>query len=173
MTAVTASPVEELSPPGLRSCSDLTASGRAMEPSHPIEFIAGEAPDVESFLTRQLDEFNARATGAYDAQSWSAVHRDPTGAIVAGASGFTWAGCAFVANLWVDESLRGQGLGRQLMAAAEAHARAEGCRIIFLTTHDFQAPGFYRRCGYEEVARVIDLPPGHVDFHFAKRLAGI
>ena len=143
-----------------------------MESNHPIEFITGEAPEVESFLSRQIERFNARATGAEEAEAWSAVHRDRAGNIVAGASGFIWAGCGFVANLWVDESLRGQGIGRELMNLAEQHAGARRCHIIFLTTHDFQAPGFYRRCGYEEVARVVDLPPGHVDIHFAKRLGG-
>jgi hypothetical protein len=33
-----------------------------------------------------------------------------------------------------------------------------------LTTYDFQAPEFYRRHGFAEVARVPDKPLGHTEF---------
>ena len=34
----------------------------------------------------------------------------------------------------------------------------------FLATYDFQAPEFYRRLGFEEVARIADKPLGHTEF---------
>jgi GNAT superfamily N-acetyltransferase len=72
--------------------------------------------------------------------------------------------------LWVDEAERGHGLGDALLAAAEEEARTRGCRWSKVNTWDFQAPGFYRRCGYVEYGREVDYPPGHTNFLLRKDL---
>jgi len=54
--------------------------------------------------------------------------------------------------------------------AAEAHAREMRCKLVLLSSHSFQAPGFYWRNGYEEVARVDDHPVGYCDIFYVKRL---
>jgi GNAT superfamily N-acetyltransferase len=135
-----------------------------------IAVTAGDAPDIEAFLAERIYEYNARASGYHDGESYSAVCRDNAGDIFAGASGFTWGGCCFVSYLWVSEALRGRGLGRRLLRAVEQHARDHGCRLVLLSTHDFQAPEFYARLGYEQVARIADYPVEHADLVFAKRL---
>lgn len=55
----------------------------------------------------------------------------------------------YVDDLWVDETQRGRGYGRQLLQAVEELARKMGCSNVNLVTNEFQAPGFYPRCGYE------------------------
>ena len=135
-----------------------------------ITVCTGESPDVTAFLAERIYEHNARATGCHDGESYWAVVRGDAGDIVAGVSGFTWAGCCFVAYLWVTEALRGRGLGRRLLEAVENHARSKRCPVVHLSTHEFQAPDFYARLGYEAVARVEDYPVGHADVFFTKRL---
>ncbi len=65
---------------------------------------------------------------------------------------------------------RGRGLGRQVMALAEAEARRRGCIGIWLDTFTFQAPGFYAKLGFEEFGRITDYPPGHDRLYLLKRL---
>jgi ribosomal protein S18 acetylase RimI-like enzyme len=130
----------------------------------------GDAPEVEAFLVERIYEFNAAATGYRDGESFSATHRDKSGVIQAGISGYTWGGCCYITNLWVHDSKRGQGFGSRLLRAAEVHARTKGCVVMLLSSHSFQAPGFYERLGFTPQAVVVDHPPGHTNIHFAKRL---
>ena len=75
-----------------------------------------------------------------------------------------------VDTMWVEEDLRGRGLGAELLAVAEEQALRRGCRWSRLNTWDFQAPGFYQRCGYTEYGREVDYPPGHTNFLLRKDL---
>jgi GNAT superfamily N-acetyltransferase len=130
----------------------------------------GDDPALEAFLSERIYEFNAAATGYHDGESFSAQIQSDADGIEAGAYGFTWGGCCFVSYLWVDEALRGKGVGSALLDAVERHARGKGCRLVLLSTHSFQAPGFYARRGYAQVALVNDYPVGHRDIFYSKRL---
>jgi N-acetylglutamate synthase-like GNAT family acetyltransferase len=62
---------------------------------------------------------------------------------------------AKLAAIVVDERCRGEGIGRSLVEAMEARARARGCLLFFLTTADRRsdAHAFYRRMGLEQTGR--------------------
>ena len=93
------------------------------------------------------------------------------GTVVAGISGWTWGDCCELQSLWVEPSLRGRGLARRLIAAAEAEAAARGCRQTVHFTYDFQARELYEKVGYELVGRVEGLPSGTDALWFRKRLS--
>ena len=139
-------------------------------PLGPITIHAGDAHDVEAFLTERIIEFNARATGYFDAELYSATQRDEAGVIRAGICGYTWGGCCYVSYLWIDERDRGHGVGSALLLAAEEHARTRSCVMMLLSSHSFQAPGFYERHGYERQAVIHDHPVGYTSVFLAKRL---
>jgi ribosomal protein S18 acetylase RimI-like enzyme len=81
-------------------------------------------------------------------------------------------GWMYVALLAVAPEARGTGLGRRLMAEAEAEAAARGLTGVWLDTFSFQAPGFYERLGYRVFGTLEDSPPGERRHFFAKRLDG-
>ncbi|MFF2215275.1 GNAT family N-acetyltransferase [Streptomyces antibioticus] len=96
---------------------------------------------------------------------------DAGGALAGGLVGHTWAGWLHVTYLWVDERHRGTGLGARLLAEAERVAREDrDCRHARLETWDFQAPGFYRKQGYEVACVIEDYPPGLTEYTLTKRL---
>jgi RimJ/RimL family protein N-acetyltransferase len=140
-------------------------------PAPTIEVRTGDAPAVEAFLAKRIYEFNAAVTGHHDGESFTAVHPSGSDDPEAGASGYTWGGCCWISYLWVAEPRRGQGLGSELLDAIERYARGKRCTLVLLASHSFQAPGFYARKGYEEVARLDDHPVGHASLFFVKRLA--
>jgi len=56
----------------------------------------------------------------------------------------------YIDDLWIDTSWRGKGYGRKLLQALENRFKNKGFNNINLVTSAFQAPGFYRKCGYVE-----------------------
>jgi GNAT superfamily N-acetyltransferase len=54
----------------------------------------------------------------------------------------------------VEVSARNQGIGRQMMAAAEGQARKMGCKAIEVTSADYRdgAHVFYKRLGYPKTS---------------------
>jgi len=130
----------------------------------------GDAPELEAFLAQRIYEYNAAVTGYHDGESFTASCQSESGDIEAGTSGFTWGGCCYISYLWVSEAFRGRGIGSELLAAVECHARKQRCRLVLLSSHSFQAPEFYARRGYGQVARINDHPVGYVDIVYAKRL---
>lgn len=137
----------------------------------PIDLQRRDCEELEAFLAERIYEFNAKATGYFDGESFGAAQKDESGNVLAGISGYTWGGCCFVSYLWVAEEHRRKGFGSALLNAFEKNAIGKGCKIAFLSSHSFQSPKFYKRMGYEERASIKDYPVGHTDVFFAKRLA--
>ncbi|MCS6097797.1 GNAT family N-acetyltransferase [Shewanella baltica] len=55
----------------------------------------------------------------------------------------------YIEDLWVNESLRRMGHGKQLVQALENHFKGKGYNNINLVTNEFQSPDFYKKCGYD------------------------
>ena len=72
--------------------------------------------------------------------------------------------------VWVDESLRGEGYGEQILLMVERISLERGCVGIHLDTHGFQAPDFYRKLGYEVFGELPDYPRGEQHYYFKKSL---
>jgi GNAT superfamily N-acetyltransferase len=65
--------------------------------------------------------------------------------------------CLYLLDMAVGPELQGSGIGRRLLAEASAAARAFPAQAIRLDAYDAPAGagGFYARCGYREVGRVV------------------
>jgi GNAT superfamily N-acetyltransferase len=124
--------------------------------------VSDELSDEDQLeLDRLVDSHNMERSGIQDALLLSIMLRAPDGAIFAGLHGYTWGGYCEVKSLWVASDRRGEGLGSALLTSAEHEAVRRGCRRVLLTTHSFQAPDFYRKHDYLEIAAVGDCPVGH------------
>jgi len=128
-------------------------------------------PEDIRFLEERLYEFNIQATGISDANLLGLFVRAADGSLLGGAFGWTWGGTCYIRYLFVPVNMRKQGQGTMLVRAVEEDAKSRGCQQIVLETHDFQAPGFYQKLGFEVVSRVGDYPRGHQYLTLVKRLA--
>ena len=97
--------------------------------------------------------------------------RDSEGRTVGGIVGDAYGTWAFISLLWVEESLRNQGYGTELLQRLEAEALRLGCRNALVDTYSFEARPFYERWGYEVFATLEDCPDdGHRKYFLRKRL---
>lgn len=136
-----------------------------------IDVTAAPTQGDHEAVLQGLIAFNATLSGDTRAPiPFAALVRDDQGNTIGGAIGRSWYGWLFIELLHLPECLRGQGLGRQVMQAAEAEARARGCIGVRLDTFSFQAPGFYERLGYARMGTLAEHPPGHARHWYAKRL---
>ena len=139
----------------------------------PYTMTIEETPDPGDtrFVFERLLEFNRSRTGADDDHRHLAIFvRDESGEIVGGLLGHTFWGWLYVEILWIDESVRGQGYGHTLLAAAEQEAIARGCHHALLDTMSFQARPFYEKHGYTVFGELHDIPVGHSRYYMQKPL---
>jgi GNAT superfamily N-acetyltransferase len=130
------------------------------------DLTANETENLEDWLYG----FNVQRTG-YDDGAQLAFVAKVAEEWVGAVAGYTWGGICELRQVWVHEDHRGQGLGARLMGEALREARARGCVDVFLTTYDFQAPGFYAGLGFRVAAEVPDKPVGHTEFVMRLSLA--
>lgn len=128
-------------------------------------------PEAVRLLEDRIYEFNVQQTGIADGKLFGLFLRDPAGAVIGGAYGWSWGGTCFLRYLFVPEEMRKQGHGTRLMRAVEQEALLRSCGQIVLETHDFQAPDFYQRFGFVVAGVVEDYPRGHRSLSLVKHLS--
>lgn len=126
-------------------------------------------PDAR-FVWDQLEVYNTGKAGDIRHQVLNLYLRDDQGEIAGGMLADTAWGWLSISILWLREDVRGQGWGTQLLQEAEAEAVRRGCRYAQVDSHDFQAPGFYQKQGYEVWGVLEDMPPGYRRVYMRKRL---
>lgn len=103
-------------------------------------------------------------------QPLSVYAKDDDGQVVAGLTAVTWGNWLSIDWLWVAESQRGSGLGRQVMLAAEQQAMARGCRYARVDTFSFQARPFYQKLDYQVQMTLENYPLEHQCYFLTKTL---
>ena len=64
-------------------------------------------------------------------------------------TGFSYYSEVTINKLIVLKEYRGKGIGTKLIKQVESHFKNKGFNNINLVTNEFQAPEFYKKCGYE------------------------
>lgn len=134
-----------------------------------IEFEQQPSPTA-AFVREHLGYYNVGVTGVSSYYDVYLYLRNERGETLGGLIAACWGGWMHIANLWVDEAVRGQGWATRLMDMAETYALERGCHSVELDTHSFQARPFYEKRGYDVFATLDDYPEGHKKFYLKKRL---
>ncbi|WP_024972663.1 GNAT family N-acetyltransferase [Ralstonia pickettii] len=138
----------------------------------PEIIVTDEANDESiQVIGNGLNHFNDQHVGYRDRQPLAVLARDPqSGDVVGGASGLTSLGLLFLDLFHLPETLRGMGIGTEVLRRFEEEGRRRGCRSAVVYTISFQAPWFYERNGWVRFGEVPCDPPGTSRVFLSKAL---
>ena len=128
-------------------------------------------PDEKAAVIDALVAYNDSKAPKENYDAIERFLKDEAGKVVGGIIGNTHWGWLFIKQFWVDESLRGKGVGTKLIRLIESGAMDRGCEWAWLDTFDFQALSFYEKLGYEVLSTLDDFPLGHKRIFLKKKLA--
>jgi len=96
--------------------------------------------------------------------------QDDGGIIRGGIIAATYWNWLDIQAMWLDEALRGQGYGAEMLDIAEEEAFQRDCDQGVVDVVSFQNVGFFEACGYSTFASLTDRPPGHTTYFMKKSL---
>lgn len=110
-----------------------------------------ENPTLEQvdFFEKRIEEFNVARWEIKKKFPLVVEITNEDGKVIGGAAGKTFGLWLIIDNLWLDESLRGQRYGTQVLQQMEKSGSARGCKYALLETLNFQARPFYEKHGYQ------------------------
>ena len=134
-----------------------------------MEFRKGSASSKIDKLVNQGQEEYEQSNGISDKYFEFYITASSNNQIVGVLSGYAVFAEIYVDDLWVDRNHRGQGHGKKLLNFLEDKFDGEGYNNINLSTSEFQAPVFYKKCGYElEFVRKNKINPKLDKYFFVK-----
>ena len=122
------------------------------------------------YIRESLNQFNNEIVGEDGHTPLCIVEYDDNSNIIGGIIGGTYWGWMYVDILWVHENHRNKGIGSRLLGEAEKEASRRGCHHVHLDTMSWQAPGFYKKRGYEVIGVLPDIPSGNQKYLLMKAL---
>jgi GNAT superfamily N-acetyltransferase len=125
--------------------------------------------DADDYIIAKTREHNDQIV-PNDYAPLSVYCRDDDGSIVGGLTGKTYWNYLDIEFLWVEESLRKQGLGEKIVNLAEKEAIRRGCKYSMLDTYEFQALGFYQKQGYEQFGQLDGFCDKYERYYLRKKL---
>lgn len=127
-----------------------------------------------AYFDPQLDHMSAYYDAAPEKRAYF-VALDETGRVIGGVGIAEFAGipdCAEIQKLYLDDSTKGKGYGRELMKLAEAEARKAGYKRLYLETHSnlTVAMKLYEKLGFRQIERPETVLHGTMDHFYLKEL---
>ena len=137
------------------------------------KIVLTDAPEPEdtAIVADGLRDYNTSKAGYDDYRPLAVFATDSaTGKVLGGLFGGSYMGQLRVDRFFLPESLRRDRIGSRVLKMAEEEAKRRGCSRVTLNTMEIQAPGFYRKQGYEMAAKLDCDPPGITRYVMTKKL---
>ena len=130
-----------------------------------------EASHADNDIVKEgIITFNEHIIGEPRDKEFSIFLKNDSGKILGGILANFDTESVYISIFWIDESLRKQGYGTKLLAAAEQEAIKNGCIFSTTDTFDFQAEEFYLKNNYERMGEIKNYFYNHSRIFLRKNL---
>ena len=130
------------------------------EANYKITFVDELSEELDKRMTEGFIAYEASYGIDVNYRCFSVVISNEKGIVCGVINAYTAFAEIYVDDIWVDSAYRGKGYGRRLLQALEEHFQGQGFNNINLVTSAFQAPEFYKKCGFiAEFTRVNKINP--------------
>lgn len=113
-----------------------------------VKFVDQVSDDIEEKMRKDLVDYESSHGINVNFKRFALILSDDNQEVIGVLNAFTAFSEVYVDDLWVDSSKRGKGYGRALLKSLEDHFKGQGFNNINLVTSQFQAPEFYKKCGF-------------------------
>ena len=121
--------------------------------------------EIKNHIHQCLQTYNSIYMN--DHQDFS-FHVEENNTVIAGVVAESVSDTIEISYLYVEEKHRNKGLGSLLLSTLEDKGRKAGIKRILLNTYSFQAPEFYKRCGYKQLIEINPCFEKYSQFYFIK-----
>jgi GNAT superfamily N-acetyltransferase len=118
-----------------------------------LEITSAPSDSDESVISNGVLEYGRRLASGGNAQPLACLLRRD-GNVIAGGLGRTEYRRLFVSSVWVTESLRGQGIGSEIISRMEQEAFSRNCQDALIETLLEPNVRLYQRLGYHIVVHI-------------------
>lgn len=117
--------------------------------NHKISFIEELPEEIQEKAEQGLTEYEISHQINVNYQPFALVLTDEKNDVMGVLSAFTSYSSIHIDDMWVDKDHRGKGYGKALLAELENRFKDKGLNNINLVSCAFQAPEFYKKCGFK------------------------
>lgn len=114
-----------------------------------IEYTENVSEEIETQFSRGLEAYEKEHHIGIQYRKFAFLIRQENSSVLGGIIGYTAFREVYIDDIWIDKLYRGKGYGRQLLQAVEQSFKQPTYDNINLVTNEFQAPDFYKKCGFE------------------------
>lgn len=137
--------------------------------NYDINFVDQIPEDFEKIMRKDLVEYEAYHGIDVNFKRFALVLTKKTGEIFGALNAFTAFSEVYIDDMWIEKSQRRKGYGSKLIQALEDYFEGKGYNNINLVTSAFQAPEFYKKCGFTaEFIRENKINPKLTKIFFVK-----
>ena len=113
-----------------------------------IEYKENLDDNINDMIDDEFNKFAAKNDVVCNYKSFNFVAKEDEN-IVGIITGHSYYNEVHISDLIIPESYRNKHVGTKLMEAVENYFKDKNFENINLTTYEFQAPEFYKKCGYK------------------------
>ncbi len=114
-----------------------------------ISFVDDLSFDVQEKMEKGLEEYELKNGIGVNYTPFAFILYDDKNDVIGVLDAFSSYSCIHIKDLWIDKAHRGKGYGKKLLTELENHFKGKGFHNINTVSCAFQAPDFYKKCGYK------------------------